>query len=532
MHKIASIAQRLLNMPSCKKLVRYKPTSVIAVVHDTSRCSECARCVSNISSLLYNAVAPGTPYPMGMTNEEMDYDDGALELLTTSLLHHILKPNTVFGDPSLVSICSSGIENVSLKATSMCPKHDFLGQRTAIKGIYGRLFIQDHFASPLAAYKILHIGQVKADEKVVDGEAGSLQHECSEYARIFEQDSNKATETVCGGVLVNCRYDRRLDESDIYTMGTSKSLLGPTKAIVMPVLDVPMNLLCGKLCDYVKSDPYNYSARTHAAYAIRFAFFRSAKAKLDDLHFLGSVHYDVKTDNFMTNRPFRDQKYTSPLVQVKHMVDVLVDAHTNLDCKKYEDVIDEVYTHFDDTLRLIDLGLTTKIGDKVVSFDCDEIGNKYPGISSRYMDTITASMVKEGSKRAKRSQSGDCLDVRKAQVDQLRHAHPYMDFVGVVCMGLELCRNGKLLNMWDRLSDSYLRHGFDWQDSWLAEVNAIAALIKKDTTEKSKYKDILLCDTVNLATSIVDAYNSRINKSTTDTCDSNEYKKARPSVEV
>ena len=130
-------------------------------------------------------------------------------------------------------------------------------------------------------------------------------------------------------------------------------------------------------------------------------------------------------------------------------------------------------------------------------FSCKPLGNKHPAISDVYYRR-TVLMANQASDACVKGIEKPKLAYRRlAQMRALRAVKPYMDWIGLVSIGLELVG----LEMaercyWDRLANSFMnaRDG-QWQDEWLRVVKDLLrqgeGLADKATKTVSRHREVL-----------------------------------------
>lgn len=538
-----------------------KPTQVVAAVHNN--CEFCAMHIDLIKEKLYNAFRPDTP-TLGVcdidSGNECDtlasgdytkYKCLSIGELVSSLFRHVRDED---GCAFLVSICSNGVETIKRKATNM---HSLSNSGCAIDGksthgVYGRLFFRRGAPDGTGdmALKIMksdikqlsHKGKKCEPEEEMDKDGntvpGTLAHERVVFKHLLGFNHELATRTVCGGSLVLCKYEPDKDADDVHTITAGhigvfeetridRTPRGFARALCMPAMGMPMSFLSKILSCYMR-DESSSPELVNAAYGVRLACFKAAQKLLSNMHSMGWLHGDFKLDNMMTNDcVFRGENSKSHGLHLIRIVEFMKESQCNRSKEKGESegIAEESATpcavneYFMNETKLIDLGLSQRLRSPPIRFDCDEIGNKYPGISDNYYGYVEDKVLSEMSQcKDETPESMTQTFKNMSQLAALDYTAPYMDWISLVSIGIELVNTGSRFGcMWDQLKNSYRKsNSFAWQDSWLLKVKQLLSQVRNDNDPRdtSVCRDELLEEIEKLAQETVDALNVRINLAT------------------
>lgn len=411
----------------------------------------------------------------------------------------------------LLSVSSDGIEDISRRASTTGAAN-----KVPQKGAYGKVFLAPVLSPNHGLAVKIQREAEDPDDVVKRGGPGSLEYEAELFKELIEVDPVAARSIVNGGVLAECRYDDCLDSNDVYTVGRSRSTKASTFALCMPMMHTQLTKLGPYLTAHMRSEESRLDdmpnidldkaresetviARANAVFAIRLIAFKALKIKLRAMHGLGYVHGDMKTDNVMTSKPYLGETHGSSGIELIRMVEDLTLALQagEVDSEGAKEAIAVVCDHFQ-SLRLIDLGLSQRIGDNCLRYDCETLGNKHPGISDKFYRKLKLRNDRDSELDPHR---------KEAQLRGIGRAHPYMDFISLVGIGLELLKNAK----WSQLSDSYNVQDIDWQCSWLATVKKLVsqARVSGSHAEKlSQFKQTLCREVEEVACQVFADYNA------------------------
>ena len=475
------------------------------------------------------------------TYNRMDVDD-----LCASLRSHVENTGGAKDVPVLVSVCADGLESLSKIATTTTVgvRGDVEGRGMGKKlkrmqthegllpaeGNYGQVFLSEgvHPECKPMAFKILkdehaELKTKRDDSTVVVGkwgvtrrklavttmppfssqctdnnngdaakcELGSLEHEYAVCRQLLANNAHLARCTACTGILTLCQHDPKAKPFGVYTLGNAFANKHVTRALCMPAMGMPMDLVASYLSGHMTQVGAPES-RVNAAYGVRLIVFRAALSLLNNMHSMRWIHGDFKLDNLMTTDEwFQGERCGSRGIELMHMVSLLGDDESGFG---------EICRHFHGNMRLIDMGLAQKIGTPSAVFDSEPIGNKPPCISDTFMRLIHHGSTATASRFVS----------KRAHAKALGIAHPYMDWVSAVSIGLELVNtNLRFKRLWSQLGSAYTkRSAYDWHTSWLSQVMELITQVREDTNpaDRSQYRDLLLDEIERLARHAVSSY--------------------------